>query len=129
MVLVGYLGFLADPLGPPTLPLLVIITFIMRRIFGAAWDRPYPPYSLQCGQLVGFIPYLLGFLLLLLLGRDLLRCLGGGLLGDVEGVRLQCRCRRPFLSFLLPLIRYLVSAELLMLVAAIVLSLLHSVNA
>ena len=40
MILVGYADFLADPLGPPTLPLLVIIAFIMRHIFGAVWARP-----------------------------------------------------------------------------------------
>ena len=33
MTLVGYADFLADPLGPPTLPLLFIFIFIMRHIF------------------------------------------------------------------------------------------------
>ena len=33
MILVGYADFLADPLGPPNLPLLIIIAIIMRHIF------------------------------------------------------------------------------------------------
>ena len=79
--------------------------------------------------MVGFISRLLGFLLLLLLGRDLIWCLGGDRLGDVEGVRLRCRFRRPFLFFLRPVVRVLVFAELLLSVANIALSLSLSVDA
>ena len=38
MVLVGYADFLTDPLGPPTLTLLVIIVFIMWHIFRRRMD-------------------------------------------------------------------------------------------
>ena len=70
-----------------------------------------------------------GFLLLLLLGHDLLRYLGGDRLSDVDGVWRRCRCRRPFLSFLRPLVRYHISTELSLSVAAIVLSSLQLVGA
>ena len=69
-------------------------------LFGATWASPYPPYSLQCGQLVMFIPCFSVFLLLLLLVHDLMRYLGGDRLGYVDGVQLQCRCWSPFVFLL-----------------------------
>ena len=40
VLFVWYTYFLADPLGPPTLPLLVVLAFSCSTFFGDAWDRP-----------------------------------------------------------------------------------------
>ena len=66
---------------------------------------------------------------MLLLGGNLMQYLGGYRLGDVVGVRLRCRSWCPLLSFLRTLVQYHVSAELLLLVVAIALSLSRSMDA
>ena len=76
MLLVGDADIFTDPLGSPTLPLLVVVEFLCGKFFGDAWARSYPLNSLQCGQLVGLMSRLSDFLVPLLLVRYFLRYLG-----------------------------------------------------